>query len=70
MRETLIQIVYLTVLLIFFIYTHNMTNLLMFWIIPYLTAHMWIGSFIELLEHYPLVNIHKKYFLTSRVFFL
>ncbi|CAF4799385.1 unnamed protein product [Rotaria sp. Silwood1] len=56
MYETFIRMIYLTGLLTFFFYTHNITNLLMFWFIPYLTSHMWIGSFIELLEHYPMIE--------------
>jgi len=30
--------------------------LLLFWLIPLVTTHAWIGAFLELVEHYPMIE--------------
>ncbi|CAF1518113.1 unnamed protein product [Rotaria magnacalcarata] len=54
--ETYMRVLYLSGLLLIFIYTNNLLNLLFYWIVPYVTTNMWIGAFIELLEHYPMIE--------------
>ncbi|PCK22949.1 fatty acid desaturase [Bacillus pumilus] len=44
------------VLLYFGLFMH----LILYWVIPYFTAFMVIGWFIEIAEHYPLMLDHKK----------
>ncbi|CAF3530697.1 unnamed protein product [Rotaria sp. Silwood2] len=58
--ETIVRGVYLTMIVAAFIYSGNALILLLYWIIPYFTAHMWIGSFIELMEHYPLIEAASR----------
>ncbi|CAF4466151.1 unnamed protein product, partial [Rotaria magnacalcarata] len=55
-RETLLRSVYLIILMAIFLYSRRCSLLLFYWIIPYFTAHMWIGSLIELMEHYPMIE--------------
>ncbi|UJR17774.1 hypothetical protein I4U23_004672 [Adineta vaga] len=54
--ETLIRCIYLGSLVSIFFHSGNILLLLLYWIIPYFTTHMWIGSFIELMEHYPMIE--------------
>ncbi|CAF3302743.1 unnamed protein product [Rotaria socialis] len=55
-RETLLRSVYLIMLTTIFLYSGRSSLLLFYWIIPYFTTHMWIGSLIELMEHYPMIE--------------
>ncbi|MGE6632149.1 guanitoxin biosynthesis L-arginine gamma (S) hydroxylase [Bacillus sp. NPDC077027] len=42
------------------LYFHLFLYVILYWIIPYFTAFMVIGWFIEIAEHYPLVLDNKK----------
>lgn len=54
--ETAFRFLYLSSLLTIFVSTGCCIKVALYWIIPFLTSNVWIGSFIELLEHYPMVR--------------
>lgn len=58
-RETISLTIFWTILGVIFYFTHLISYLLLFWLIPLLTIFPVIGWFIELAEHYPLVE-HAK----------
>ena len=55
-QETIVMIVYLGVIASLFIWLGWGKYILLFWIVPYLTTFQIIGWFIEMSEHYPLMN--------------
>lgn len=55
-QETIVMIVYLGVIASVFIGFGWGKYILLFWIVPYLTTFQIIGWFIEMSEHYPLMN--------------
>lgn len=55
-QETMVMIVYLGVIGSLFIGFGWGKYILLFWIVPYLTTFQIIGWFIEMSEHYPLMN--------------
>lgn len=54
--ETVFRFLYLGSLLTLFVWSECCIKVALYWIIPFVTSNMWIGSFIELLEHYPMVR--------------
>ncbi len=55
LEQSLMLFYMLTISLIFYLVNHE-AIIILFWLIPYLTTFQIIGWFIELSEHYPLVN--------------
>jgi fatty acid desaturase len=55
-QETIVMIVYLGVIGSLFIGFGWGKYILLFWLVPYLTTFQIIGWFIEMSEHYPLMN--------------
>jgi len=54
--ERLVRAIYTLGVLGICIWHGWLAILLMYWLIPLFTTHAWIGAFIELLEHYPLIE--------------
>lgn len=59
-QERLVRLTYLAVLSTIILYCGWGVQLLMFWIIPLLTTANWFGTFIELSEHYPMMQTAPK----------
>lgn len=57
LREKLVRLVYVTVLNSMFIWLGWGWLLLLYWWVPLLTTANWIGAFIELFDHYPLMEV-------------
>ncbi|UJR17522.1 hypothetical protein I4U23_004417 [Adineta vaga] len=56
MPETIVRFIYLSLVLLLIIYTGNIINFILFWMIPFVTSYSWIISFIDLLDHYPMID--------------
>jgi fatty acid desaturase len=59
-REKLVRLVYLIVLNSIFIGLGWGWLLMLYWWVPLLTTANWIGAFIELFEHYPLMEVTSE----------
>ncbi len=55
-RERVRRLAYLFALATFFVATGNGLPLVAYWFLPLVTTQVWIGSLIELVEHYPLIE--------------
>ena len=55
-RETLARLLFYTLAVAAIWYASALDILLLYWIVPLVTAQVWIGSLAELLEHYPLME--------------
>ncbi len=59
-QERVIRLTYLAVLTAGILYFGWGLQLLLYWVIPLLTTANWIGAFIELSEHYPMMETAPK----------
>lgn len=55
-RERVTRLVFLTAVVAVIVTQGDLLYLLMYWVVPLLTTQVWIGSLIELVEHYPLIE--------------
>jgi fatty acid desaturase len=60
LREKLVRLVYVIVLNSIFIGLGWGWLLVLYWWVPLLTTANWIGAFIELFEHYPLMEVTSE----------
>jgi fatty acid desaturase len=54
-QERVIRLFYFGSIAFLFIYTGFGTEFLLYWLVPLFTIANWIGSFIQVAEHYPLM---------------
>ena len=59
-RERIIRLAFIGSLIAGFVVTGKELFLLAYWIIPLITTHVWIGSLMELLEHYPMIECGQR----------
>ncbi|MGB7441847.1 MAG: fatty acid desaturase [Coleofasciculaceae cyanobacterium] len=59
-QERLVKLTYLAVLSAIILYCGWGVELLIYWIVPLLTTANWFGTFIELSEHYPMMQTAPK----------
>jgi fatty acid desaturase len=55
--ERIVRLIYLAVLTTGFLYAGWGQQLSLYWIVPLLTTAIWVGAFIQLAEHYPLMEM-------------
>jgi fatty acid desaturase len=55
-QEKLLRVVYLSILIGVSLYFGWGNLIVIYWLVPLLTTANWIGSFIELCEHYPMME--------------
>ena len=55
-NETLIRGIYWLVVLFIFHKFGWLNYFILFWIVPFVTSNVWIGSILELLEHFPMID--------------
>jgi len=61
-HETIVRAIYWVFIFFTLFYFHLMTHFVFYWIIPYITSNIWIGSLIEILEHFPDIDNDKIQF--------
>ena len=54
--ERWVRLLYVLIVLGACIWHGWLTIVIAYWLVPLFTTHAWIGAFIELMEHYPLVE--------------
>lgn len=59
-KERLIRLGYITTMLSIIIYTNNFVIFCAYWLVPMFTTANWVGSLIELAEHYPLIELASE----------
>ncbi len=59
-KERQARVVFLLVLLFVIVATEHFGLFVIYWLVPLLTTASWVGSFIEFLEHYPLMETAPK----------
>lgn len=64
LQETIVMVMYLAILLFIFTSLGWGQYILLFWVVPYLTTFQIIGWFIEIGEHYPLMNNKVNIYMT------
>ena len=55
-RERLIRLVYVGGVVSALIISGNWVIIMFYWLVPFVTTQVWIGSLIELTEHYPVIE--------------
>jgi fatty acid desaturase len=55
-QESIIMFVYMLTIVVVFIWFGFWDELILFWIVPYVTVFQVLGYFIEISEHYPLMG--------------
>lgn len=59
-KERLIRLIYIFIVLSIIIYTNNFIIFCVYWLVPMFTTANWVGSLIELAEHYPLIEVASE----------
>jgi fatty acid desaturase len=58
--EFVVRITYWLLLLSIVAWLNLWCILVLFWFVPFLTTHLWISCFLELCEHFPMVDISSE----------
>jgi len=54
--ETIVRFVYWCLILCIFHHKQWFVYFMLFWMVPLITSNVWIGSLLELLEHFPMID--------------
>jgi fatty acid desaturase len=55
-RERVVRLTYICAIAGVLVVTGHIDLLALYWLVPLITTQVWIGSLIELVEHYPLIE--------------
>jgi fatty acid desaturase len=58
-RERACRIIFVTSIILVMVLTGEGLLLMGYWLVPLITTQVWIGSFLELVEHYPLIETQR-----------